>query len=800
MGVVLGERLPALAAHASGGNMRAILFGRLLAFALLLVVGIPGLPRAETPAAPPSWPHTTAVDGANVVVYEPQAIAWPEHQTLTARAAVAITPAGEATPILGTIDVSLATETDLAIGEVTLSDPKLTRSHFPSLDTEKAAKLEDRIRAALPNMQTKEVPLKTILLSLKEQPQLRETAVNNEPPVIFHSERLASLVVFDGEPVLAPIGKTGLQFTVNTNWDVLTDGSTWYLLNNGHWLAAPVYSGPYQPLNRLPAAFSAIPANKNFAEIRQHVPAQPQEAASVPTIYVSTKPAEIIVTAGPPQFAKVAGTSLLAVKNTASVLFLDSANHQFYYLVSGRWFSAPGLDGPWQFAANDLPPDFALIPPNGPYGHVLASVPNTAPAQEAVLRAGIPEQATLKRDAAKLNVTYAGKPQFKPIPGTSIAYAANTHFEVLEVSGAYYACYQGAWFVAPTPTGPWVLATSIPQVIYTIPPSSPVYNVTYVTVRASTPATVTYAYTAGYMLGYITAGVVVYGTGYYYPPVVVPGAVPAYFPYPYSYAGNVWYNATTGAWARGGTVYGPYGGAATGGTYYNPTTGAWARGGAVYGPYGGAGAWSAYNPSTGSYARGSASWGAYGGTANASFYNARTGVSGTTTQNANAYERWGSSVLTGPNATVHTESASNAKGTVGAFSSSTGAEGLGYHGVNGNNGAVGRGANGDVYAGHDGNAYRHTSDGWSKWSDGSWQPVQPPQNTSTHTSQNATQSGRGQRMDSTNYQQLEQDRGARWSGRQNNSGTWRGRRANGASGSERFSSGGGFEGGQRFRR
>ena len=128
-----------------------------------------------------------------------------------------------------------------------------------------------------------------------------------------------------------------------------------------------------------------------------------------------------------------------------------------------------------------------------------------------------------------------------------------------------------------SPNGPWVLAASVPQVIYTIPPTSPMYNVTYVKVYAATPAAVTYGYTSGYMMGFVTAGVVVYGTGYYYPPVVIPGPVPIYYPYPYSYAGNVAYNPNTGAWAQGGAVYGPYGGVAKGGTAYNPTTGAMAR-------------------------------------------------------------------------------------------------------------------------------------------------------------------------------------------------------------------------------
>jgi hypothetical protein len=166
----------------------------------------------------------------------------------------------------------------------------------------------------------------------------------------------------------------------------------------------------------------------------------------------------------------------------------------------------------------------------------------------------------------------------------------------------------------------------------------------------------------------------------------------------------------------------------TAGGAYNPATGAWAHGAAVYGPYGGAGAWSAYNPATGTYAHGSAVWGPDGGTAYGSFYNSRYGISGSTTQNVDPYGRWGSSVISGPNATVHTESASNSRGSAGAFSSTTGAEGAAVHGAGGNNAGVVKGKGGDVYAGADGNVYRHTSSGWSKYSNGSWTPVQPPAN------------------------------------------------------------------------
>ena len=81
-------------------------------------------------------------------------------------------------------------------------------------------------------------------------------------------------------------------------------------------------------------------------------------------------------------------------------------------------------------------------------------------------------------------------------------------------------------------------------------------------------------------------------------------------------------------------------------------------------------------------------------------------------------------MLTGPNRTVQTRSASNAQGSAGGFRSSTGAEGAGYAGVNGNRGGAVRTANGDVYAGRDGNAYQHTSGSWSKWENGGWQQLE----------------------------------------------------------------------------
>ncbi len=119
----------------------------------------------------------------------------------------------------------------------------------------------------------------------------------------------------------------------------------------------------------------------------------------------------------------------------------------------------------------------------------------------------------------------------------------NTPYRVIRVSDLYYLCYQGIWFIAKNPTGPWKTADSVPAVIYMIPPTSPVYNVTYVIVSNPTPTTVESSYSSGYLgvfvLGMAVGATVVYGTGWYYPPYIYYGPrYPIYYPYPYLRSGG----------------------------------------------------------------------------------------------------------------------------------------------------------------------------------------------------------------------------------------------------------------------
>jgi hypothetical protein len=124
-------------------------------------------------------------------------------------------------------------------------------------------------------------------------------------------------------------------------------------------------------------------------------------------------------------------------------------------------------------------------------------------------------------------------------------YAANTPYSVIRIDNMYYMCHEAIWYVANAPSGPWTVSVSIPNVIYTIPPSCPVYNVTYVYVYDYTPEVVYIGYYPGYYGSYVYGGTVVYGTGYVYAGWY--GSV--YYARPATWGYSVHYNPYTGGWA-----------------------------------------------------------------------------------------------------------------------------------------------------------------------------------------------------------------------------------------------------------
>lgn len=658
---------------------------------------------ANKETAPIEWPREIQLPKGKLVVYQPQIDEWTDYKLVKARSAIAFLATGEKNPQLGIIEMQARTEVDFESRLVMLTRLQITGGNFPGLTKEKNDEAVAKLQTLVKQDSIRSISLDRMLVSL-EKAGVKNVDLKNDPPKIFFSKKPAVLVIFDGKPALSPIKDSDLQFVVNTNWDVfyMESTKTYYLRNEKSWLQGPDLNGPYTPTDKLPDSFKKLPMNDNWKDVLLSMPPQRLKPEDVPAVYVSNEPAEMILLKGEPNYQPIPDTNLVWVSNTDSDLIFYPADNNYYYLVSGRWFKSKSLEtGPWTFTTPNLPPDFKKIPPGHAIGDIRASIPGTKEAEEAIIQASIPQTAKINKKTAKApEVTYAGgKPDFQPIESTELKRAVNTPNDVIQVKNEYYLCYEGVWFVSDKPTGPWKVADKIPAEIYKIPPSSPSYNVTYVTVQEeddNTDEWVTVAVAAGYFGTMIASDCVMWGTGWYYPPYMwYGGGYPYYYPYYHSYGAAAWYNPATGTFGRSGWAYGPYGGVGYG-ARYNPSTGTYARGAAAYGPYGARGYAEAYNP--------------------------RTGTSAKTRQGSNYYSSWGSTAVRRGDDWVRTASYRGQEG--GAMR---------YRTSNGNTGTVGRYGD-DLYAGHDGNVYKRTDNGWQSYDNGNWNNVNRQERTQGSTS------------------------------------------------------------------
>ena len=661
------------------------------------------------PAAPAAdWPQEITKDGNRLTFYQPQVDAWTDYRQLDGRVAIVLTPAGEQS-VTGMVTLQAQTDTDFDERTVAIHDIRIASALFPSLDDA----TQQKMRSITENLFPKDAFLISLdrMLAAAEDSETpgKTVALRTDPPKIFVSTEPAILLLVDGKPVRAPIPRTSVEVIVNANWDLFFDKKNpqFYLSLSPLWLQAPTLNGPWTTATKLPTDMSQLP--DDWADVRKTIPPSSTAGTLAPKVFYSDAAAELIAFDGSPQWEAIQGTSLAYATNTDSNFFIDYTSNRFYYLTSGRWFTALQRTGPWSFASDKLPADFSSIPADSPAADVLPNVPGTDEAREAVMMAQIPTLAVVNKAeaAATVKVNYQGQPQFKPIETTQLSYAVNTDSKVIKVGDLYYLCFQGVWFMSRGANGPWETASSVPSGIYQIPSSSPVYNVTYVKVYESTPTTVTCGYTAGYtgtfILGMAVGAAITYGTGYRYPPYVYypikPIPIPYYVGYPRTYGVGVHYNYYSGGFYAQKSVYGPYG-MASRSAWYNPSTGFYGRAATVQTRAGGATVAQAYNPWTGTYAA--------------------------TRQGSNAYSQWGSSVAVRGNQWAQTAHSSNANGTVAGGRTSEGGRVVGGVG-RGGSGLVGQDKNNNMYAGKDGNIYKKDPNGnWSKYGNGGWSGVPPP--------------------------------------------------------------------------
>jgi hypothetical protein len=463
----------------------------------------------ETP-----WPRVRTTNGHTITLHQPQVESWTSN-SFVARAAVGLRMAGSKSEWLGVAWLAAYGTVDRSNRLVTLDRFEITKARFPEAPdggSNAIAILRDVVPSGARTVSLDY--LITALGFIQAAARQGPRGLKQDPPEIVWATNRTVLILINGEPVLRPVPGGDLERVVNTPALLVrnkADGK-FYLSGDGVWFVADSIQGSWALAQTPPANVAALASVATGA-------ADATKNEVVPRIVVRTRPAELLQTSGLPDFRPIRGTALQYAADTDSQLFFHTNEREAYLLLSGRWFKSKSLGGPWtHVAARDLPADFARIPPGIPQAVVLASVPGTPPAELAVLANSVPTTATVSRRAAAIQLTYDGAPKFKTIEGTSMSYAVNAQLPVVLTGSNYFALDNGVWFTAASPVGPWSVATEVPEEIYTIPPSSPVYYATFARVYQSTDDEVEVGYTPGYQGAYEEDGAVVYGTGWDYEP------------------------------------------------------------------------------------------------------------------------------------------------------------------------------------------------------------------------------------------------------------------------------------------
>ena len=520
------------------------------------------------------WPKIIKhSSGTEITFYQPQIESF-DKVTIESRAAIMINTPKQTDPIFGAVWVRAKVLTDRDTRLISLDEVVVTDAKFPDQDSTKIEELKKFLAEEIPTWEL-DITIDQLIASMDSDKGTSKENFKTDPPEIIHVTYPAALITIDGDPVFKKLEDTDFEFVINTPFFIIKDNweEVYYLKGGVLWYKSENILDGYEFTTEIPDELIELVLKKNPDEYKD---INPDTIKVKPKIIVRTKPAELIETIGEPELSNIEGTTLLFVKNTESDIIVDINTQTYFLLLSGRWFNAKSLEGPWSFVdPGKLPEDFAKIPPESEMGNVLTNVPGTQESKDAILDTQIPQ--TTKVDlSTKLEVNYDGEPKFEPLSTTDLYYATNTDKSVIKYLDKYYCCDNATWFEAANPKGPWTIATEVPDKIYEMTPDSPVYNTKYVYVYDSTPEVVYVGYYPGYTGCYAYGGTVIYGTGYYYPPYY--GAY--YYPRPVTYGFSAHYNPYTGwSFGFGMSFGGPYGWMSFGYSSYPYHGGYWGAGG-----------------------------------------------------------------------------------------------------------------------------------------------------------------------------------------------------------------------------
>ncbi len=499
-----------------------------------------------------SWPKTVELSAAaSVTVYQPQ----PEKldgNLLTGRSAFSVKRKSGDEPVFGVLWFTTEIETNRDNRMVLFNTMTITHIRLSgAADTAESSLIKSRLESEFVKWKIK-ITLDDLVATMEQEQKQAGIPLNNNPPKIIFTTLPSVLINIDSMPVLKTDEKLGMKKVVNTAFLIVQNpgDNQFYLYGGKYWYSSPKILEGWKYIKTLPAQIQSLDQQikKSESENTKTASGDPENNSNPPSsVLISTVPAELIQSAGEPRFTTIAGTGLLYISNSEDDIFKSLTDNQYYILLSGRWYTAVSLQGPWTFKdAGGLPADFSRIPEGSAKDDVLASVPGTEAANNAVMDAQVPQTAKVDKATASCSVKYDGTPVFAQIEGTHLFRATNTVSKVIRDGSKYYCVDAGVWYQSSAPTGPWKVSEDRPAEVNNIPPSNETYNVKYVQIYQVTPTYVYVGYTPGYMGCYINGAVVVYGTGYMY----YPWYAGYYYPRPVTYGFSVRYNPWTG-WSFG---------------------------------------------------------------------------------------------------------------------------------------------------------------------------------------------------------------------------------------------------------
>jgi hypothetical protein len=273
------------------------------------------------------WPRGYSTpSGGHVLMYQPQVAGWTDQTHLAAYAAVAFTPNGADKAEMGTIRIEADTVVAIPERLVRFTNFQIAEANFSTLDKDKTREVATEIDEALPD-DKRVIGLDRVLAAIDRSQIVPKNVegVKADPPKIFFSKTPAVLARQSGARSRttsssmrstptgtcsstrsrAPLPTTSLVFPwlhpLNIRSLRETRGGSYFLRVDSSWLHAKDLSGPWAPPAALPKSFSKLPDDDNWKDVK----AAALDSAKAPTVFVSEKPAEIILLDGEPEYESV---------------------------------------------------------------------------------------------------------------------------------------------------------------------------------------------------------------------------------------------------------------------------------------------------------------------------------------------------------------------------------------------------------------------------------------------------------------------------------------------------------------